>query len=400
MKKGNRYIWMLLVVCLLSNCTSKTRLPDLRETYRSNDTNPFGGNIACRLLQNSFPDNYVRKINTLFDDESGMMASDKSSLYFYICRSFTLKDREADELLDYVYKGNTFFLSAGHFDSVLLEKIYCTVKEDAVTQIAVPFLRQTAVKLTADLDTTRSKFSYYFLPFSSSFSAINSIYSSVLGYNGNDEPNCIVFFWGKGKMILHTDPRAFSNYFLLKDNNYRYLQDLLQVSIQYPEHIYWNDYSGAPKNPKTNSYSGLEAILNNPPLAGAFWVTVLLLGIFILFGIKRKQKVIRQVTPNVNSSVSFTETIARLYFQQNDNKNIADKMITYFNEFVRTNYFLYGHTGSDEFIRSLSRKSCVSLELTTSLYRTIDDAGKSATLDDVQLLALNDQIQQFYKTRK
>ncbi|MFN8247216.1 MAG: hypothetical protein U0T56_12660 [Ferruginibacter sp.] len=38
--------------------------------------------------------------------------------------------------------------------------------------------------------------------------------------------------------------------------------------------------------------------------------------------------------------MAFTETIARLYLQKKDNKNIADKMIMYFNEFIRTHYFL------------------------------------------------------------
>ena len=75
-------------------------------------------------------------------------------------------------------------------------------------------------------------------------------------------------------------------------------------------------------------------------------------------------------------------------------------MTNYFNEFIRSNYFLYTNPGSDEFIKTLSRKSGVSLEKTISLYRAIQHAGKAANLDDYQLLSLNEQIQQFYKKRK
>ena len=75
-------------------------------------------------------------------------------------------------------------------------------------------------------------------------------------------------------------------------------------------------------------------------------------------------------------------------------------MISYFNEYIRSNYFLHANAGSDEFIKALSRKSGVSLEKTTSLYHAINDTNRSEQVDDFQLLSLNDQIQQFYKARK
>ena len=115
---------------------------------------------------------------------------------------------------------------------------------------------------------------------------------------------------------------------------------------------------------------------------------------------KRRQRIVRRIKPNENSSVAFTETVARLYLQKHDNRNIAEKMINYFNDFIRSNYNLHVNTGDTEFINTLSRKSGVPEQQVETLYRTIGDAMESKSLNDYQLLSLNNQIEQFYKTRK
>ena len=108
----------------------------------------------------------------------------------------------------------------------------------------------------------------------------------------------------------------------------------------------------------------------------------------------------REIKSNENSSVAFTETVARLYLQKHDNKNIADKMITYFYEFIRSNYFLNVNAGNKEFITALSKKSGVTEENTIALFNMIGQVNQNSTIDDYQLLSLNRQIQQFYKKRK
>jgi predicted nucleic acid-binding protein len=137
--------------------------------------------------------------------------------------------------------------------------------------------------------------------------------------------------------------------------------------------------------------------MKHPPLAAAFWLSLLMLTLYIAFGSKRRQRVIPPIKPNENTTVTFTETIGRLYLQKKDNKNIAEKMITYFNEHVRNNYFLNTHVVNDDFITALSRKSGVDRNAVESLYRAIQHAHQSEAVDDYQLLSLNQQIQHFYK---
>ena len=407
MKKSNTYI---LCCCLiLFGCNFRSRLPDLRETYSYTDTKPFGGYIASSILQSSFPDNYVQTVKESFEKTTAVF-EDTSSVYFSVSRNLFVEDKEVESILEFVYRGNTAFFSTANFDTTLLNKIFCKVMThgyfvmhagDSTTGYQGPY-GQTSVKLIEEISESKDSFGYFYEPFKNYFSEINERYSRIIGYNEGGKTNCIVFFWGKGKLFLHSDPRAFSNYFLLKKDNYKYMQGLTQIMGANPEHVYWSDYYSKlnhRKNPD-DSGSSLTEIFKYPPLQTAFWLLLLMLLIFILFGRKRNQRIIREIKPNENSSVAFTETIARLYLQKHDNKNIADKMITYFHEFIRNNYFINSNTGNKDFITALSRKSGVSEEKTIALFNAISHANENSVIDDYQLLSLNGQIQQFYKKRK
>ena len=148
---------------------------------------------------------------------------------------------------------------------------------------------------------------------------------------------------------------------------------------------------------RSENFSSLNEIMKHPPLASAFWIGVAMLLFYIFFGIKRRQRIIEIIKPNENTTVTFTETIGRLYLQKKDNKNIAEKMATYFNENIRNNYFLNTNLVNDEFITTLSRKSGVPRDKVESLYRAMAHAQQHTDIDDFQLLSLNEQMHGFFK---
>ncbi|MBK7883196.1 MAG: hypothetical protein IPJ81_04895 [Chitinophagaceae bacterium] len=169
-----------------------------------------------------------------------------------------------------------------------------------------------------------------------------------------------------------------------------------------PDNIYWDNYYN-PLNyskKKKKNFSAFDMIFNNPPLKWAFWLTLLLLLLYVLFQGKRRQRIIENIPPNENTSVTFTETIGRLYLQKKDNHNIAQKMITYFNEHIRNNYFLNAGQFNEEFIATLSRKSGVDKNKIESLYRSIHRVQVSIQVEDFELLSLNEKIQYFFKNSK
>lgn len=401
MKRNLVYMTCLFLLYSFTGCSNGDDIPDLKETYGFKDDRPFGGSVAYKILQNSFPENYVQVMREPFS-KSYPVFSDTSSLYFCISRNLFVSDHDVSAILDYVSEGNTALFASAYFDSVMLNKLFCTVSKDMRFNNSAMAMQKTTVKLIRGIHSSADTFQYYYLPFNSFFTSAGDHNCRIVGYNSFGNPNCIVFFWGKGKLFLHADPRAFSNYFLLTRNNYRYMQELLQVTVTEPAHVYWDDHYNKINRPETSrrGLSSLSEVMRYPGLRAAFWLLLLSIALFVIFGIKRKQRIIEQLKQNTNSSVAFTETIARLYLLNHDHKDIANKMISYFYDFIRNKYFLHVQPGNSEFISLLSRKSGVAEEKTAALFQIIAGISENKVIDDQHLLTLSREIQQFLKPRK
>lgn len=377
-------------------------MPSLVETFSKNDQRPFGTNIAYRQLGAIYSDNTIWFKKENFT-RTWKDINDTSSLYVCIAPALHVNDEEIEAMMEYVADGNQLFISAGYIDPLLLTKINCNemFHTSPARDEMYSFMKTTFSNGVAE---PGSPYSYYYLPFRNYFFNLDSSNTRVIGYNEDKRPNAIVYFHGKGRLFLHCDPRAFSNYFLLQEKNYKYLQNALAFTRNFPGRVYWDDYyykTWYRKRGKKDKkdFSALGEIMKYPPLVYAFWISLALLLLYILFGGKRLQRIIAQLKPNENTTVTFTETIGRLYLQKKDNKNVADKMITYFNEYIRNKYFLNTNLINEDFINTLSRKSGVNKEKVETLYRSIGSAHASAEVNDYQLLSLHEQIQIFYKNK-
>jgi hypothetical protein len=396
----NRFTHIVLlftVIVLLNACTGGgRRMPSLKETYSKKDTKPFGAEIAYRQIESMYDGNFIQEKKQNFKDTWDNI-SDTGSLYICMAPKLFVTEEDVEAMMEYVHAGNSLFISAGLIDQLLLAEVGCSaVYTSSYSEDMIGKMQSTSVLSALQPEF---KYGYYYYPFQNFFTDIDNSNTRILGYNDNKQPNSIVYFYGKGRLYLQCEPRAYSNYFLLKDNNYQYLKNTVAFTQSEPEHVYWDDYYNkltSRKNSK-KSFSTFSEIMKHPPLKAAFWLSLLLLLLYILFGGKRVQRIIQQLKPNENTTVTFTETIGRLYLQKKDNKNIADKMITYFNEYIRNTYFLNSNHVNDDFIVMLSRKSGVDKDKVDTIYRTITTAQASNVVNDYQLLSLQEQIQQFYK---
>jgi hypothetical protein len=174
-----------------------------------------------------------------------------------------------------------------------------------------------------------------------------------------------------------------------------------------PKNIYWDEYykNTNPNRRKNNNgkahndFSSLSVIQQHSSLLWAFWLTVIGLLLFIFFNIKRKQRAIAVVKPNVNTTVSFVETVGGLYLQKKDNNHIAEKMITYFYEYIRNKYFISTAIITDEFLNSLSGKSGLAKEKVQHLFALIEKVQSGERVDDEKLMQLNSAIENFIKNK-
>ena len=421
------FLYITGCICLLATGCHKQQtrsLPLLNETYRKNDTKPFGGYVAYNHFKKVFNDAFVETINDPFNVEwkriKDYSAETQYSLYFLVAKNIQMSEEETDAVVDFIKAGNDMFISADYIDPRLLEKIKCeTQRLNEIINEVHGTMKQTSVALPSEpinpagdprSSVNSTSYAYYYYPFLNYFSDFDSTHTRILGVNEKGQPDYIIMYIGKGRLYLHAAPRVFSNYFLLTAANYHYLENILSWLRFEPKNIYWDEYyknQDFTRNKKgsgdgqgdTNNFSSFNVIKNNPPLLWAFWLAIIALLLYILVNIKRKQRVINDVKPNTNTTVTFTETVGRLYLQKKNNKNIADKMITYFYEHVRNNYFVNTAQVSPEFMNTLSKKSGVPIAVTQELFGSIERVNSSRNISDAELLRLNELIQKFYKKR-
>ena len=400
MRKNLLHIICLLLLFFLNACQpdNKKKL-DLSESFSYRDKRPFGTSVAYNFFKKKYTNENLEVNKKSFADNYGW-DYDTASLYINISRNYYVTQRDAESLMAFVYKGNTAFVSAAKYDTLLLNKIFC--KQNTPTFFpnnSISSFKNTSVRFNDNLSLYNEKYSYYYLPFTNYFSEINGSYGRIVGYNEMEKANFFVFMWGKGRIYFHNEPRALSNYFLLTKNNYLYLQEILQMMPEKPENIYWDNYYSN-KNFSSNADNGSSTIgtlMKYPPLAKAFFIALSLLLLYIFFNSKRRQRVVPIIKKTENTSIAFAEAIAGLYFYKKDNKKIAEKIITYLNEYVRTKLFINTNVNDIGYAELLSRKSGVDFITVDELVRAIKSIQKSEKVTDQLLLKLNGLTEMFFK---
>lgn len=393
---------------LRCNLPSRKRLPSLKESYRKTDKLPFGSYVAYNRLQAIFQDYGINTVRQPFDEtwqNISHSTANNYSLYFLVTRNLILSDRELKALVKYVGSGNDIFISADFVDIKLLKTLFSELERKAELESEVRGqMRDTHVSIFFGNKINAEHYNYYYFPFLNSIKSEDADFTRVLGVNELNQPNYALFFLGKGRIYLHVAPRIFSNYFLLSGKNYEYFDNMISFVRLEPKRIYWDEYyknikpgKGSTSNGYRSSkeFSSLRVIAENPPLLWAFSIAVAGMFLYVIFNIKRKQRIIEVIPANGNSTVAFTETVGRLYFQYQNNRHVADNMITYFYEYIRNKYFIKFVGSNDEFITLLAGKSGVSKEETEQLFTLIKTIQKQDFIIAEELMELNLKIESF-----
>ena len=407
MNRGSTYKFILAgftSLVLFSACFKSNhgvRIPRLDPKYGYKDKEPMGGYVAYHYLNSLFDYGVTDVINKPFSKLRYEINYDKS-LYIIVAKAVFMSKEDLESMMNYVGNGNTLFISAEYID----EKLIDTLGVKASFDFSVFFAqseynmekKDTWLSLAHEAKAKKQKYGFFFIPFNNKVLSYDTLATQELGYNEDNAPNFIAIDHGQGKFILHIGPAAFSNYFLLTGNNKEYLEKAFSYLKAETSSVYWDNFYRLRRG-SDGDFSIVNFFKKQPPLYYAFLLTLAALLIFIAFGGRRRQRFVPERIPNNNTTISYAETIGRLYLQKKDNRNIAEKMITYFQEHIRKQYFLNMAQANDDFITTLSRKANVSKEITTTLFQSIDQVRNSPEVSDQQLLLLNQQIEYFYKNK-
>ena len=292
-------------------------------------------------------------------------------------------------LLDFAGRGNNVFLSMKDFPAVILDSLKLAVKgeyqfsDSIYNWMANPKFGKQKYNLVEGIGNNY-------------FSKIDSATATVLGFQSGDSVriNFIKIKFKSGNFFLHTQPAAFTNFHLLKKNNFEYAEKVLSYLPK--ADIIWYTKN---QNGEKISTSPLRFIFSQPALKAAWFLFLIGMLLFMIFNAKRRQRVVPIIKPLQNSSVDFTKTIGNLYFQEGEHSNLIDKKIIYFLDKIRSQYLLETITLDDNFIKKLHQKSGKNLVDIQNIVFSINHHRKNNFESiEADLIELNAAIERFFES--
>ncbi len=395
-KKGGVYIIIAVVTVLVLLLLQYNEPKKLNwfPSYVAHHKIPFGTYVFNGIAENIFQD--TEQINTP-PYEYLNNNPDSEGTYFFVNSAVGFADAELETLLDWTAKGNTLFIASESFEKKLLDTL------DLATQNLYNGLESSGgfgFRLANPDLSPEKEYLFQKNKYTSYFNSIDTLHTSVLGLvrdlaDDADSKyfNIISKNFGKGKIILSTFPKAFTNYFILKESNKDYTAGLLSY-IPTKSTLYLDNYY---KEGKAFYTSPMYIFLNNKALKWAYYLALIGAVIYIFFEGKRKQRAIPVVRPLKNQTLAFTRTIADMYYEKNEQKRIAEFKIEYFLEYIRSQFYLGTNERVAHFYRSLAARSSHSLEEVEKLFSFLERLKNQETVSTLELTQLNSAIEKFKK---
>jgi hypothetical protein len=330
---------------------------DWRPTYSVNDKIPYGLYIFDKEIHGLFKKQKIEKIATQtpyeyldskYDEDTLVQTYKIKGTLLNISEQNTIDDQSITEIFYFVSHGNNAFLSMKTFPESLLDSLKIKVQSN--------FLQTDTTTIWMANKKVSSKKYHFRAAMEDYFSKIDTANTTVLGYQSSTKNkkqiNFIKVPYKGGYFFLHTQPVAFTNYHLLKNNHYQYAENVLSYLPK--GDVFW--YTKG-QNSESISESPLRYIFSQPALKWAWYFFLIGMLIFMIFNAKRKQRIVPILKPLPNLTVDFTKTIGNLYYQEGDHENIIDKKIIYFLEKIRNEYLIDTTKLDDDFIKKLHHKT-------------------------------------------
>lgn len=206
---------------------------------------------------------------------------------------------------------------------------------------------------------------------------------------------------GEGGICFSSFPRMISNYGLMDTGYESMISGLLSILPDDLETVYWDEWikvGNQRRRDDREAESGpspLSFIWKHEALRMALLLTLGAIILLLVFQTQRLQRIIPPSPPLSNSTLDFTDTVGRLYFQDQQHLQPAIKRISAFREYLTETYLLPETFGSEEYCKALAAKSGRDLNKVNTLIRTIEGAESATTLNEDQLQFLSQQIDAF-----
>lgn len=386
MRSERKYIFILIGVSLLYFVVEwlSPKEIDWRVSLHKNDKNPYGSYLIHERLPDLF-DKVEHSYLTIYE-----LADTIDGNLFILSENFSPSPEDTKSLLSYIGNGNNAFIAANYFNqNTFLDTLGISLKNFIFNEnIIEENLADTlSVNFSSNQLATTKGYPFHSYSINSYFETDSIL--TVLAET-KDKPVIIHIKNGEGSLYLCSTPLAFTNNYLLHNQNNEFVSKALSyLPIQ---KLYWTEYY---QTGRLESGSPLRYILSNESLRTAYYLVIISVLFFILFEIKRKQRIIPIISPLANTSLEFVRTLGNLYYRNSNHKNIAEKRILFFTEKLRTNYYFNSIDWSDEFMNEVSLKTGNDIDKTKALFEQISRIRNSTSINESELTRLNEKLDDF-----
>jgi hypothetical protein len=363
---------------------NKPRPVNWSPTLYYNDKIPFGTYIFYHQLNWLFPGSKVIKTNASIYNtvhDSTAMAGN----YIIIAKTVNINKYDFGELVKYMKAGNSVFISCFKFNGFLADTLKLS-----------PGFEQSNGNTRLSFTSNQLKQSNYFT-FNTSlsnlyFNSFDTSRATVISKNNYGHSIYISFKFGKGTLYLCADPWILTNYSLLNNRRADYAAKALSY-LPETQNVYWDEFQNGDI---ADDESPMRVFFSHPSLQWAYYLSLFGMIIFVLFEIKRRQRIIPVIEPLKNSTVDFVNVVGQVYYEKRNNANIAHKKILYLLEHLRGQYQLKTNKLDSEFVEKLRAKLGIDAPFVNELVNYIQFIGVQAYVSDRELIELNKLIENFY----
>jgi hypothetical protein len=391
------YLFLLLaIIALISYLESnKPKTIDWEPNYNVNRKSPFGLYIFDQEIDKIFKKNFVERIkitpyeffDSHFDSDTLVEDYNVNGTFLAIQNNPDFDKESIHEILSFVSRGNRAFLSMNDIPKTILDSLKLEINSDFSTSDTLFVFLKNNLKKKFSLPKINT-FSY--------FKKIDTLNTEILGFqklNDSIKVNFIKVPYYDGEFLLHSQPAIFTNYQLLKYNNFKYTEELLSY-IPNDGNVFWYSYNFNDR--MENQPSPMRVILTYESLRWAWYFLLISYVIYMFFNAKRKQRVVPIIVPLPNTTVDFTKTIANLYYQEKDYKDIINKKILFFLEKIRQEYHIDTQILNDDFVKKLEQKSSKEIELIQKICVNINKYRKQPQITENNLLIFSQLLEKFW----
>ncbi|NDC77447.1 MAG: DUF4350 domain-containing protein [Chitinophagia bacterium] len=387
-----RWIWVYVIVLsliLAGYVYVQYRRPprvDWSPTLSRFDKIPFGTWVLFHRLRDLFDTSPTTVRTTFYDHLRGHESFGEA--FIVIARELRTGKADETEMLRYVTRGNTLFLAAETFSPTLAD----TLGFDTDTHVSIGPTDSVSLRLVNPAFGPQRLYPMLRGSVDTHFDRFDTARTTVLGMTDKGLANFISIPVGKGHILLHTAPLAFSNIALLRGDGYHYAGRALSYLPESPVALFWDDYHsiglGGPTTP-------LRVILSRDPLRHAYQAALTAVALFLLFRSKRRQRLIPVVVKPSNTTMEFVDTVTRLYIDRADHRDIALKKIGFLLDQVRSRFGIPTGMLDESFVQRLAAHSGATQQEVRDLVRLIEAVRSATSLVEPELMHLSRTIDTF-----